>query len=71
MTASKPDLVPEDMSHVALVHRSDCVPVDRPSSTQCEADSYVQSQPCPNVAHLRPPLPRFADKSGLSLSRLH
>ena len=50
MTASKPDLVPDDMSHVALVHRSDCVPVDRPSSTQCEADSYVQSQPCPNRA---------------------
>ena len=45
MTASKPDLVPEDMSHVALVHRSDCVPVDRPSSTQHYQD-LPTSQGC-------------------------
>ena len=40
----------QDIANIALVHRDECVPVDRPSSARCEAESYVGGTPCPNRA---------------------
>jgi hypothetical protein len=51
----------DDIANTALVHREECVPMDRPSSTRCEADNYVWdlvdglwevggTRPCPNRA---------------------
>ena len=51
----------DDIANTALVHREECVPMDRPSSTRCEADNYVWdlvdglwegggTRPCPHRA---------------------
>ena len=48
---TKPYMSTQDIANTALVHREECVPMDRPSSTRCEAEIYVEgTRPSPNRA---------------------